>query len=102
MSDNEQAILMIVQQVPEGRVATYGQVARLAGIPKNSRQVGSVLGAMTSGSEVPWFRIINSQGRISDRGRPEMEAYQREQLENESVEFGPSGKIDLAKFGWQK
>ena len=104
MSSNVQAILMVVRQVPKGRVATYGQVARIAGIPRNARQVGSVLAGLSAennGGDVPWHRIVNSKGEISDRGCAEIETLQRQALEDEEVRFTASGRISLAEFQWQ-
>ena len=103
MSSNVQAILMVVRQVPRGRVATYGQVARLAGIPRNARQVGSVLAgisAETNGGDVAWHRIVNSKGEISERGCPEIETLQRQALEDEEVRFTANGRIPLSEFQW--
>ncbi len=98
--DNVQAILTVVRQVPRGRVASYGQVARIAGIPRNSRQVGSVLKTQTADSDVPWFRIVNSQGRISNRDNDHSQTNQRQLLEKENVLFDEQGRVDLKVFGW--
>ena len=58
-------IFQVIAQFPYGRVASYGQIARLAGIPKHSRLVGYVLKHMDADSSLPWYRVINSQGKIS-------------------------------------
>lgn len=58
-------IFQVIAQIPYGRVASYGQIARLAGIPKHSRLVGYVLKHMDEDSSLPWYRVINSQGKIS-------------------------------------
>ena len=58
-------IFQVIAQIPYGRVASYGQIARLAGIPKHSRLVGYVLKHMDADSSLPWYRVINSQGKIS-------------------------------------
>ena len=58
-------IFQLIAQIPYGRVASYGQIARLAGIPKHSRLVGYVLKHMDADSSLPWYRVINSQGKIS-------------------------------------
>ena len=58
-------IFQVIAQIPYGRVASYGQIARLAGIPKHSRLVGYVLKHMDADSNLPWYRVINSQGKIS-------------------------------------
>lgn len=58
-------IFQVIAQIPYGRVASYGQIARLAGIPKHPRLVGYVLKHMDADSSLPWYRVINSQGKIS-------------------------------------
>ena len=58
-------IFQVIAQIPYGRVASYGQIARLAGIPKHARLVGYVLKHMDADSSLPWYRVINSQGKIS-------------------------------------
>ena len=101
LDDNRHAILTVIGLIPRGKVATYGQIARLAGLPNHWRQVGSVLRDLPSGKDLPWFRVVNSRGEISGRGRPETERFQREQLEDEGVQFNKHGRIDLSKFAWQ-
>ncbi len=100
MNENEQAILMIVRQIPKGKVATYGQIARLAGIPKNARQVGSVLRRLESNSGIPWHRVVNAKGEISVRKAGEYTDYQHELLVSEGVVFRSPNRISLADFGW--
>jgi methylated-DNA-protein-cysteine methyltransferase-like protein len=93
-------IWKIVRKVPYGRVATYGQVAQIAGFDGLARQVGYALHAMPRNSNIPWHRIINSQGRISLSG-PTARLQQR-LLQSEGVLFSTSGKIDLRKFQWKR
>ena len=90
----------MVALIPAGNVATYGQIAKLAGIPKNSRQVGSVLRNHPASADVPWFRVVNSNGVISSRGKPDSESRQRTKLESEGVTFNEAGRVSLKKFGW--
>jgi methylated-DNA-protein-cysteine methyltransferase-like protein len=89
-------VYALVRRIPEGRVATYGQVARWLGWTRGARTVGWALRALSPGSGVPWHRVVNAQGRISQR---EVEA-QRERLEAEGVLFDESGRIDLDLYGW--
>ena len=96
-----QSFYDVVEQVPAGYVATYGQVAALAGFPENARQVGYALAALPEGSVVPWQRVINTRGEVSLRHEPGRDGYQRLLLEEEGVHFGPSGRVDLARFGWE-
>ena len=96
-------ILATVELIPEGRVATYGQIAFLAGLPGHARQVGFALRGLPEGSTVPWQRVVNAQGEISSRDDPAWEGFQRHLLEEEGVRFkakGERGRIDLDRFGW--
>lgn len=95
-------IYRVVRKIPRGRVAGYGQVARLAGLPNGARQVGYALHALRgTGRGIPWQRVVNARGEVSPRSEPEAERLQRALLESEGVRFGPAGRIDLARFGWQ-
>ena len=60
-----QMILAVVSQIPKGKVASYGQIAKLAGLPKHARLVGRVLGQIEDRTAIPWHRVINSQGKMS-------------------------------------
>ena len=93
-------ILAVVVTIPFGKVASYGQVAALVGLPKHARLVGRVLSRMDDSSEVPWHRVINVQGRISlsrldDLGFNEQQA----RLLSEGVVI-KNGKINFKDFGW--
>jgi len=94
-------IYAVVRRIPRGRVATYGQVAKLAGLPGRARQVGYAMYALPRGTRVPWQRVINAAGRVSRRRVPGAELTQRMLLEREGVRFGPAGRISLTTFGWQ-
>ena len=91
----------MVLRIPRGRVATYGQVAALAGLPGRARQVGYALHALPDGSDVPWQRVINAQGRVSPRADPGSDQVQRAMLEHEGVDFGDDGRIDLGRYRWR-
>ncbi|UPT74828.1 MAG: MGMT family protein [Elusimicrobiota bacterium] len=90
----------VVARIPRGRVATYGQVAALAGLPRHSRHVGYALAALT-GDRVPWQRVINSRGEISSRDYPDAVRGQRARLEDEGVEFDGRGRVPLKKYQWK-
>jgi len=94
-------IYAVVRRIPRGRVATYGQVAKLAGLPGRARQVGYAMYALNSGTRVPWQRVINAAGRVSRRRVPGAELTQRMLLEREGVRFGPGARMSLTTFGWQ-
>ena len=94
-SDLTEAIFRVVAAIPEGTVATYGQIANHVGT--GPRQVGRALRMIPRDRNCPWQRVVNAQGRISDHGG---EALQRQRLEAEGVEFDDHHRIDLNVFGW--
>lgn len=99
---NYARIYAVVRKIPRGRVATYGQVARLAGLPGHARQVGYAMAALKVGVLVPWHRVINAQGRVSlRRDGPGAGVRQRQLLEREGVEFRSSGVVALRTYGWE-
>ena len=94
-------IYAVVRRIPVGRVATYGQVAALAGLPNAARQVGYALSALDEDSDVPWHRVINAKGEISTRWDPACESQQRDLLESEGVAFNNEHRINLSAFRWE-
>jgi methylated-DNA-protein-cysteine methyltransferase-like protein len=94
------AIYAAVMKIPVGRVATYGQIAGEAGLPRRARLVGYALGSLPQESDVPWHRVVNARGEISPRGASEGEREQRRLLEAEGVAFTDAGRIDLRRFRW--
>ena len=94
-------VYAVVRQIPRGRVATYGQVARLAGLAGGARQVGYALNQLPDSRQVPWQRVVNAKGEISLRSMAGMEMVQRALLEAEGLEFDTRGRIDLARFLWR-
>jgi methylated-DNA-protein-cysteine methyltransferase related protein len=99
ISRTYQRIYDTVKQIPQGKVATYGQIAELAGYPRQARMVGYALHSTPAEIDIPWHRVINSQGEISLRGSGAGEL-QKVLLENEGIKFTSSGKISLAKYRW--
>ena len=96
-----QPVYRVVRRIPVGRVATYGQVAALAGMPGAARQVGWALSALDVDDDVPWHRVINAQGEISPRGEREAADLQRALLESEGVELSHRGRVDLGRYAWE-
>ena len=93
----------LTAQVPPGRVTTYGALSTLiVGHSRAARTVGWALHALTADQAevVPWWRVINSQGRVSTSCATHTADEQRARLEDEGVEFGPDGRVDLACYGW--
>ncbi|MBD2074495.1 MGMT family protein [Phormidium sp. FACHB-592] len=96
------AIYAIVQQIPYGQVATYGQVAELANLPRRARLVGYALFRVAPEMDVPWHRVINAKGEVSESPvRYGSDHLQRSLLEAEGIEFSPEGRINLRMYRWQ-
>jgi methylated-DNA-protein-cysteine methyltransferase related protein len=95
-----QRIYRIVRRIPRGRVATYGQIAELAGLAGHARQVGYALHALPQESSVPWHRVVNARGGISARSIPGAELVQEQLLEREGVRVGSNGRVRLEQVLW--
>lgn len=91
-------VWQIVAAIPHGKVATYGDVAQLAGSPRAARQVGGVLRRLPPGSQLPWHRVINRHGAISLLGDNLLR--QRDALEAEGIDISDDGHIALATYRW--
>ena len=90
----------IVGLIPRGKVATYGQIARIVGPPCNARMAGWALRATPPGLDIPWQRVINARGEISTEFREAEARLQRQMLEAEGIEFDERGRTNLGRFGW--
>jgi methylated-DNA-protein-cysteine methyltransferase-like protein len=97
------AIYDAVRRIPRGHVATYGQVATLAGLPGRARQVGYALHALRdpNDKDVPWHRVINARGEIVVPGGTNARAIQRKRLEHEGIAFFSETRIKLRDYRWQ-
>ena len=96
-------IYQVVRKIPRGSVATYGQVAELAGIPGGARVAGAAMKTSKPSDKLPWQRVIGKAGKL--RGRiaihdPIGAAVQRKLLEDEGVSVGDSGLVALDVYGW--
>jgi methylated-DNA-protein-cysteine methyltransferase-like protein len=94
-------IYEVVARIPRRRVATYGQIAELAGIPGQPRRIGYALSALTGNAGIPWHRVINAKGMISSRSGIGPDKLQRRLLQKEGIVFDSSGRIDLSRFQWR-
>lgn len=92
-------IYAVVRQIPRGQVATYGQIAAMVG-QCGARTVGFAMASLPAGAGVPWQRVINSQGRVSDRRGGDGSVRQRQLLEDEGVHFDSQGRVDFYSAGW--
>jgi methylated-DNA-protein-cysteine methyltransferase-like protein len=89
----------VIKKVPKGKVATYGQIAALAGNPLAARQVARILHSSSEKDKLPWYRIVNRQGRISLRPGYGYEI-QKELLRQEGIEFDENDTIDFDHYLW--
>jgi len=92
-------IIAVVKRVPYGRVATYGMVTELAGFPRQPRLAGYAL--RHADDSVPWHRIVNARGEISQRAQSDSVHVQRKLLETEGIVFDARGRIDLGRYRWR-
>jgi methylated-DNA-protein-cysteine methyltransferase-like protein len=99
-SDKQERIWQVVSQIPKGKVASYGQVAKLADLPGYARYVGYVMKKLPAGSNLPWYRVVNSRGTISFKPGSRQYQAQKSQLEAEGVVF-IKGRFSMARYGWK-
>jgi methylated-DNA-protein-cysteine methyltransferase-like protein len=93
-------VYQVVRRIPPGKVATYGQVARILGKPRGARTVGWALHSLPEGSDVPWQRVLNARGVITLDAHGPGGAIQRALLEAEGIEFDEQGRINLEVYAW--
>lgn len=94
--DARKRFYQVISQIPFGKVASYGQIARLAGMPGHSRLVGRTLSDLPGQTKLPWHRVINSQGRITNPN-PDR---QQKLLEKEGITL-INGRVNLKIYGWE-
>jgi len=95
------AICAVIRRIPKGWVATYGQVAAMAGLPRRARLVGTMLQQLDPAIKIPWHRVVNAKGEVSySPSRNGGDALQRRLLEREGVEFDDKNRFNLERFRW--
>jgi len=99
--DLNHLIWQVVALIPPGKVATYGDVARHAGLAKAARRVGLALRKLPAGTKIPWHRVVNAQGRISLPPGSASQYTQRERLEAEGILFRENKSLDLRRYRWE-
>jgi methylated-DNA-protein-cysteine methyltransferase-like protein len=96
-----QLVYALVRAIPYGKVLNYGRVAELLDVPQGARAVGWAMSALRYGPQgVPWWRVINAQGRVSIKGSPEGAIEQRARLEAEGIVFDEHDRLDMAQYLW--
>ncbi len=95
------AICAVIRRIPKGWVATYGQVAALAGLPRRARLVGHVLQQLDPAADIPWHRVVNAKGEVTySLSRNGSDDLQQRLLEEEGVEFDDRNRCNLERFRW--
>jgi len=95
------AICAVIRRIPTGWVATYGQVAAMAGLPRRARLVGHVLQHLDTATKLPWHRVVNARGEVSyTLSRNGSDAFQQRLLEKEGIEFNARNRFNLERFRW--
>ena len=94
----DERIWQVVASIPAGCVATYGQIAALAGLPGYARRVGRAMATLPSATRIPWHRVVNAQGRLSTSGAARARQSQRLRAEGVSV---LDARLDLGRFRWR-
>jgi methylated-DNA-protein-cysteine methyltransferase-like protein len=97
-----EAICAVIRRIPKGWVATYGQVATMAGMPRRARLVGRVLQRLDPGTKIPWHRVVNAKGEVSySLSRNGGDILQRRLLEKEGLKFDAQNRLDLERCRWR-
>jgi methylated-DNA-protein-cysteine methyltransferase-like protein len=94
-------VYALVRTVPRGKIVSYGAVAALLGKPRGARAVGQALRNLPEGSDVPWWRVVNRNGAVSDRPVINAKSLQQALLRKEKVKFDASGRADWDRYGWK-
>lgn len=101
LTDFRAAVLALVKKIPKGKLASYGQIAALAGFPQRPRQVGMVLSGLPEGTKLPWHRVVNARGYVPSRGRWWGAFEQIGRLRDEGIEVDDLGNLDLEAHRWK-
>jgi len=99
LTEFSQRVIQLIQNIPEGKVSTYGQIADLAGRPKAARRVSWLLNSSSDKYQLPWHRVINSQGKISERPGGGQQR-QKKRLAEEGIKVSRQYEVDLKKYLW--
>ena len=101
MSPFKQTVIEIIRMIPEGKVASYGQIALYAGAPRAAREVGWILNGTEGKVDLPWWRVMNKTGYLSIRGTVVHDKHlQKKLLEAEGVEVSEDFELDIEKHRW--
>ena len=95
-----EAVLQWVARIPKGKVASYGQIALLAGFPQRPRQVGMVLKGLPEGTPLPWHRVVNRDGHVPSEGRWWGALVQIQRLRAEGIEVSEGGDLEMERWRW--
>lgn len=100
MENFKKATIEIIKKIPNGKVASYGQIAVYAGTPRAARAVGMILNKLPANTDVPWWRVINNEGKLTIRGSIFSRDDQKAHLEKEGVKFKKEHEIEIEAYRW--
>ena len=96
-----EAICAVIRRIPKGWVATYGQIATMAGLPRRARLVGHLLRHLNPTTDIPWHRVVNAKGEVTHTpSRNGSDTLQQHLLEQEGIEFDTKNRVNLERFRW--
>ncbi len=102
LSPFSKKIIGVIKKIPKGKVATYGQIARLAGKSGGARSVVWILHSCSKSHNLPWHRVLSSKGKISFSWATSHYARQKNKLLAEKIKFNENDTIDFKKYQWKK
>ena len=94
-------VIEIIKAIPRGKVASYGQIAVYAEIPRAARAVGMILNKLPSDTTIPWWRVVNNSGKLSIRGSIFSRDDQKSLLESEGIKFKKEYEFEIEKYRWR-
>ena len=94
-------VIEIIKAIPRGKVASYGQIAVYAEIPRAARAVGMILNKLPSDTTIPWWRVVNNSGKLSIRGSIFSRDDQKSLLESEGIKFKKESEFEIEKYRWR-
>lgn len=101
MENFKQKTIKYIKAIPFGKVASYGQIAVYAGIPRAARAVGMILNKLPADTTLPWWRLVNNTGKLSIRGSIFSRDDQKSLLENEGIKFKKEHEFEIEKYRWR-
>ena len=101
MPSFKKLVIESIKQIPHGKVASYGQIAVYAGVPRAARAVGMILNKLPTNTDLPWWRVVNNSGKLTIRGSIFTRDDQKSLLESEGIKFKKEHELEIEKYRWK-